>query len=128
MFVLRADDVLLFLVAWEAMSVLSYLLVSYEQRRTESAQAGFVMLAMSEAGAIAVVLAFAILVNAAGRLDFPALRASADGARPGAGGLAVFLLSFFGFAVKAGLVPVEQLAAARAPGRAHQRLGAAFGR
>ena len=64
------------MVAWETMSVLSYLLVSYGHRRTESAQAGFLMLAMSEAGAIAVVLAFAILVNAAGRLDFPALRAS----------------------------------------------------
>ncbi len=105
-FVLVADDVLSFMVAWEAMSVLSYLLVSYEHRRTESTQAGFLMLAMSEAGAIAVVLAFAILVNAAGRLDFPALRASAA-ALAGAGGLAVFLLSFFGFAVKAGLVPLS---------------------
>ena len=105
-FVLVSYDTLLFMVAWEVMSVVSYLLVSYEQRRVESAQAGFVMLAMSEAGAVAVVLAFAILVNAAGRLDFPALRASST-ALVGAGGLAVFLLSFFGFAVKAGLVPLN---------------------
>ncbi len=64
------------------------------------------MLAMSEAGAIAMVLAFAILVNVAGRLDFPALR-STSAALAGAGGLAVFLLSFFGFAVKAGLLPLN---------------------
>ncbi len=105
-FVMVSYDILLFMVAWEAMSVVSYLLVSYEQRRVESAQAGFLMLAMSEAGGLAVVLAFAILVNAAGQLDFPALR-SASTALAGAGGLAVFLLSFFGFAVKAGLVPLN---------------------
>jgi hydrogenase-4 component B len=105
-FVMVSYDILLFMVAWELMSVLSYLLVSYEHRRTESAHAGFLMLAMSEAGAIAVVLALAILVNASGRLDFPALR-SASAALAGAGGLAVFLLSFFGFAVKAGLVPLN---------------------
>ncbi len=99
-------DILSFMVAWEVMSVVSYLLVSYEQRRVESAQAGFLMLAMSEAGAVAVVLAFAILANAAGRLDFSALRASST-ALTGAAGLAVFLLSFFGFAVKAGLVPLN---------------------
>ena len=105
-FVLISYDVLLFMVAWEVMSVLSYLLVSYEHRRTESARAGFLMLAMSEAGAIAMVLAFAILVNAAGRLDFPALR-STSAALAGVGGLAVFLLSFFGFGVKAGLLPLN---------------------
>ena len=105
-FVMVSYDVLLFMIAWEVMSVVSYLLVSYELRRTESARAGFLMLAMSEAGAIAMVLAFAILVNAAGRLDFPALR-SATAALAGSGGLAVFLLSFFGFAVKAGLLPLN---------------------
>ncbi len=104
--VLISYDVFLFMVAWEVMSVLSYLLVSYEHRRTESARAGFLMLAMSETGAIAVVLAFAIMVNAAGRVDFPALR-SASAALAGAGGFAVFLLSFFGFAVKAGLLPLN---------------------
>jgi hydrogenase-4 component B len=105
-FVMISYDVLLFMVAWEVMSVLSYLLVSYELRRTESARAGFLMLAMSEAGAIAMVLAFAILVNAAGALDFPALR-SVSGALAGSGGFAVFVLSFFGFAVKTGLLPLN---------------------
>jgi hydrogenase-4 component B len=104
--VIVSYDILTFMVAWEAMSVLSYLLVSYEHRRLASAQAGFLMLAMSEAGAVAVVLAFAILVNAAEQLDFPALRSHST-MLGGAGGFAVFVLSFFGFAVKAGLVPLN---------------------
>jgi hydrogenase-4 component B len=104
--VIVSYDILSFMAAWEAMSVVSYLLVSYEHRRVESARAGFLMLAMSEAGTVAVILTFAILVNAGGQLDFPALRSNST-ALEGAGGLAVFALSFFGFAVKAGLVPMN---------------------
>jgi hydrogenase-4 component B len=104
--VLMADDAISFLVAWELMSIASYLLVNYEYERKESSHAGFVMLAMSEAGTIAVALAFMLVAGAAGTLEFARLRAAA----PALGdeiGWAVFLLSFFGFAVKAGLVPLN---------------------
>ncbi len=103
--VLIADDAISFLVAWEAMSIVSYLLVTYEDRE-ESAQAGYVMLAMSEVGVIAVVIAFVLISSPTGNLDFAGLRANA----PALGERvrwAVLLLSFFGFAVKAGLVPVN---------------------
>ncbi len=104
--VLAAGDAFSFLLAWELMSVLSYLLVSFEQEREESTRAGFLMLGMSEAGMVAVVLAFAILVNASGTVDFAATRLAAAGLGGGAA-LAVFLLSFLGFAVKAGLAPLN---------------------
>ena len=42
-----ADDALSFLIAWELMSIASYLLVNFEYERHESSHAGFVMLAMS---------------------------------------------------------------------------------
>ncbi len=104
--VLIADDAISFLVAWEAMSIASYLLVVYEYEHEESSQAGFVMLAMSEAGTIAVMIAFVLAAGNAGALDFPALRSSSP--LPGEGvRWAILLLSFFGFAVKAGLVPVN---------------------
>ncbi len=103
--VVISDQVLSFLIAWEAMSIVSYLLVTFEER-DDSAQAGYVMLAMSEAGMIAVVVAFILAASGAGSLEFSALRAGApmlgEGMR-----WAIFLLSFFGFAVKAGLVPVN---------------------
>ncbi len=103
--VLIAGDTISFLSAWEAMTIASYLLVNYEHERAESSQAGFVMLAMSEGGTIAVAIALILIAGAAGTFDFAAI-AAAPPAVAAATGWAVFLLSFFGFAVKAGLVPV----------------------
>jgi formate hydrogenlyase subunit 3/multisubunit Na+/H+ antiporter MnhD subunit len=94
--------VISFLVAWEFMSIASYLLVNYEFERFESSRAGYVMLAMSEGGTIA----FIIIAGATGELSFSALRTSAPAAND-ALRWAIFLLSFFGFAVKAGLVPLN---------------------
>jgi hydrogenase-4 component B len=104
--VLISNDTISFLVAWEFMSIVSYLLVNYEYEREESSHAGFVMLAMSEAGNIAVAIAFFLAAGAAGTLGFDQLRSAAPTL---AGDIrwAVFLLSFFGFAVKAGLVPLN---------------------
>ena len=104
--VLVADDTISFLAAWEAMSIVSYLLVTYDYKREESSHAGFVMLAMGEAGTIAVAIAFLLAANSAGTLDFDGLRAAPRAFGDGIA-WAVFLLSFFGFAVKAGLVPVN---------------------
>jgi hydrogenase-4 component B len=100
-----ADDALSFLIAWEAMSIASYLLVTYEGH-DESAQAGYVMLAMGEAATIAVAIALILAASGGGSLEFAALRAG--GPMLGEGTKwAVLLLSFFGFAVKAGLVPLN---------------------
>jgi hydrogenase-4 component B len=103
---LIAEDVISFLVAWELMSIASYLLVTFEFERIESATAAYVMLAMSEAGTIAAALAFVLAAGEAGGLGFSALRTSAPGISETLR-LAIFLLSFFGFGVKAGLVPVN---------------------
>jgi len=104
--ILIAADALLFLLAWEAMSVLSYLLVNFEHRRDESSRAAYLMLGMGEAGFVAVAVAFLYLATKAGSLDFAAFRTAAADLVPVARWL-VFLLTFFGFGVKAGLVPVN---------------------
>lgn len=99
-----AGDALSFLWSWEIASVLGYLLVNYLHKDEESAGAGLMMIAMSEAGAIAVVVGFAILVGSAGGIDFESIRAAAPGLSEPVG-FAVFVLFFFGFGVKAGLIP-----------------------
>jgi hydrogenase-4 component B len=104
--VLIAGDVISFLAAWEFMSIASYLLVNYEFERAESSRAGYVMLAMSEGGTIAVAIAFIIIAGAKGELAFSAMRISGPAASD-ALRMSIFLLSFFGFAVKAGLVPLN---------------------
>jgi hydrogenase-4 component B len=101
---LVAGDVFSFFIAWEVMSVLSYLLVNYEHGHEENTRSGFLMLAMSEAGTLAALVAFLIMAKASGSLGFASLRSLSLGQ---SARWAVFLLSFFGFGVKAGLVPVN---------------------
>jgi hydrogenase-4 component B len=103
---LVAGDVLSFLLTWEAMSIFSYFLVNYEHEKEETTKSGFLMLSLSEAGTLAAVLAFFLLGRTAAGLDFPSLRTAAAGMGE-ASRWAVFLLSFFGFGVKAGLVPTN---------------------
>jgi hydrogenase-4 component B len=104
--ILIAADALLFLLAWEAMSILSYFLVNFEHRRDESSRAGYLMLAMGEAGFVAVAVVFLFLAAKAGSLEFSALKTASVDLGLTARWL-VFLLTFFGFGVKAGLVPVN---------------------
>jgi hydrogenase-4 component B len=104
--ILIAHDMLLFLLAWEAMSILSYLLVNFGNRRDETSRAGYLMLAMGEAGFVAVALVFLFLAVKAGSLEFAAFKTA--GANFGSfARWTIFLLTFFGFGVKAGLVPVN---------------------
>ncbi len=100
--VLLARDVVSFLLAWELMSITSYLLVNFEFEREETIRAGYLMLAMGEAGTLAAAIALLLLANAAGSMEFHAMTS----AHVGTGfRWAVFLLSLFGFGVKAGLIP-----------------------
>jgi hydrogenase-4 component B len=101
-----ANDAVSFLISWECMSILCYLLVNYEQSRGTDTRAGFIMLAMGEAGFLAVVLAFLIAGRGSADWSFPAL-AAASGQLSGKAVWGVFLLGFLGFGVKAGLVPVN---------------------
>jgi len=104
--ILIAEDVFGFLLAWEAMSISSYMLVNFEHQREGTSQAGYLMLAMGEAGFIAVAIVFLFLAAKAGTWQFSELKTAAIGMGPAARWI-VFLLSFFGFGVKAGLVPVN---------------------
>lgn len=104
--ILAAGDVLLFLLAWEVMSIITYFLVTFEHEEPAHTQAGYVMLAFSEAGTLSAVLGLLVLAVSARSLDFASLKAAAPALGHDAR-WAVFLLTFFGFAVKAGLVPVN---------------------
>lgn len=101
---LVSADVLSFLFSWEAMSILTYLLVNYKHESEENTRAGYLMLAMGEAGTLAVLIGFLILGNSAGSLEFASMR-SAVVAIGAESRWAIFLLTFFGFSIKAGLVP-----------------------
>ncbi|HTU33694.1 MAG TPA: proton-conducting transporter membrane subunit [Candidatus Acidoferrum sp.] len=104
--ILIASDILSFLLAWESMSLLSYFLVSFEYQREGTSAAGYLMLAMGEAGFMAVEIVLIVLAARSGSLEFSSLKAAVEGLGPVAH-WAIFLATFFGFGVKAGLIPVN---------------------
>ncbi len=102
---IAGTDAVTFLFNWRVMSVVCMLLVGFESRKRDHVQAGYLLLAMTEAGVLAATLGVLIVSGfGATGLDFAALRAGT----PSVGSTAtwaVFLLTFFGFGVKAGLLP-----------------------
>jgi hydrogenase-4 component B len=102
--VLIADDAYTFLVSWEFMSLASWALVMAHHREAGNARAGFVYIVMASFGALALLLAFALLAGPAGAYTFAAMRAS-----PVPLGLAglVLALALLGAGSKAGLVPLH---------------------
>jgi hydrogenase-4 component B len=105
--VLSAADAIAFLMSWELMAILGYGLVNCQRRGEESDRPGYMMLAMGEAGFVAVVLAFVVLARSSASLDFSSLRLQGSAADAGLR-WAIFLLSFGGFGVKTGLIPLNR--------------------
>jgi len=104
--VLVAANAIVFLVAWESMALVSYLLIVRNHREDGVARAGFLFLAMSEAGFALIVAAFAIVAVKTGTMDFGLIAARSAHLSTGWLG-AVFVLALLGFGFKAGMVPLH---------------------
>jgi hydrogenase-4 component B len=103
-FVLLADDAYLFMVAWETMALSSYFLVITDHQLPAIRRAGFLYLLIAHLGAIAILLCFGVLHGGRGDYTFDALRAAQ--LQPVWASVA-FLLAFFGFGAKAGMIPLH---------------------
>ncbi len=93
-------------MAWESMSIVSYLLVAFEHDDQPAADAGFFMLAMSQLGTGTFLVAFFLLGGPLHTLNFEQMRAGMS-AVPEAVRTGAFLFFFFGFGAKAGIVPLH---------------------
>jgi len=106
--VLLARNGVLFLVAWETMTIASWYLVTLEDGDEAHRTAGITYLVASQVGTACLLVFFALLAAraapgpAAGSLDFTRL----GGLAGGAGGAAL-ALALVGFGTKAGLVPLH---------------------
>ncbi|MDA3922985.1 MAG: proton-conducting transporter membrane subunit [Salinisphaera sp.] len=98
--------VLSLIFTWEIMSLALWALISFDTRNPNSVRAGVLTLAVSEAGALAALAGLLILANAAGSSNLAAIAAAADHMSPGVIWAGV-LLTFFGFGVKTGILPVN---------------------
>lgn len=108
--VVLADDALFFLISWEVMAAASYFLVMFEDEKHENQRAAFLYIVVAHVGAIAILLSFGIMAGITTGFEgfsgytFDAMR-QADFSLGWA--TAAFLLAFFGFAAKAGVVPLH---------------------
>jgi hydrogenase-4 component B len=104
--VLAAGGVVTFLVAWETMALLCYLLILRRPRRDDVAGGAFWFLALSETGFVLIVAAFVILAAKTHSMQLDVIAARAY-LVPGAWRDTAFLLALTGFGFKAGLVPLH---------------------
>ncbi|MBF0465428.1 MAG: hydrogenase 4 subunit B [Nitrospirae bacterium] len=106
--VVLADDALFFLISWEVMAGASYFLVMFEDGHSENRRAAYLYMVMAHVGAVLILLAFGVLAGVTTGFEnftgytFDAMRAVDFPVR---WATAAFLLSFAGFAAKAGVIP-----------------------
>ena len=93
-----------FLIFWESMTLASYFLVIFEHEKSESVDAGYLYFVIAHIGTALIMLAFLVLYQHTRSFDFSSFR---DATLPQATKNLVFLLAFFGFGAKAGIVPLH---------------------
>lgn len=109
--VLLARNGLHFLLAWEAFTVCAYFLITLESRHRAVREAGWLYLAASHAGTLALFAMFSWLAAATGSWELGPMRDRSELAP-------LYWLALLGFGVKAGVFPLHiwlPSAHARAP-------------
>jgi len=102
--VLVADDAFIFLVAWEFMSLTSWLMVLADHEKEENRKAGLVYLTMATFGTFCLLPCFGLMAGAGGDYTFAAMRAKELTTLTGS---LVVLLVLLGAGSKAGLAPLH---------------------
>jgi formate hydrogenlyase subunit 3/multisubunit Na+/H+ antiporter MnhD subunit len=103
--VLVARNAVLFLVAWEWMSLAAWGLIAFGGVGPEARRAGWIYLVAAHAGSVALLLVFATLAHASGgAASFEAIAAHGRLVLPGAW---LLLLALLGFGPKAGVIPLH---------------------
>ncbi len=100
--VVLARNALLFLVAWEVMSLSSFFLVGFENERNEVRVATWTYLIATHIGTAFLLVMFLLLGQTADGLGFSQL----GGLTPQLAGIC-FVLALIGFGTKAGIVPAH---------------------
>ncbi len=104
--VVLADNGFFFLILWEIMSLLSYLLVVTEHEKPGVREAGLFYLIMTHVGTAFIMLTFLIFAREAASFSFEAFRHPARAIPDGVRSIA-FFAALIGFGAKAGIVPLH---------------------
>jgi hydrogenase-4 component B len=99
-----SNNLLLFLLFWELMSLLSYFLVIYESEKDEVQKAGRIYIIMTYTGTAFITAAFAMIASYSGSFDIPSISSAAI---PHSTANIIYLFLLIGFGTKAGIIPVH---------------------
>lgn len=102
--VVTINNAFYFIVFWEMMTLVSYLLVIWESEKEETMQIGYVYMLVAHIGAALILVAFLIMYSKTSSFDFGLWRQTwmSTGIKS-----LVFILAFIGFGAKAGMVPLH---------------------
>ena len=103
--VVTARNAVLFLVAWEVMSLASFFLVTFEHEKESVRRAGWTYLVATHIGTAFLTLMFVVLGVRAGSFDFDAFAAA--GPAIAASANVLFVCAVVGFGTKAGFMPLH---------------------
>jgi hydrogenase-4 component B len=102
--VLVAKNAVLFLVAWELMTFVSYFLITFYNEKESVRKVGYIYLIATHTGTFCLLVMFLLMGAQAGSMNFDQMAAVAFPS--GLAGL-IFVLALFGFGVKAGFIPLH---------------------
>ncbi|MDP2645997.1 MAG: proton-conducting transporter membrane subunit [Desulfobacterales bacterium] len=101
--VVIARNCMLFVMAWEFMSLSSFFLVMSEHEKSTVREAGWIYLTAAHLGTACLLVLFLLLGGTGANLDFDHLTAPSS---PFIAGV-LFVLAVFGFGAKAGIIPLH---------------------
>ncbi|MBI3990626.1 MAG: hypothetical protein HY350_00600 [Candidatus Omnitrophica bacterium] len=104
--VVTAGNALIFLIAWEVMSLVSYFLVVFDHTHEKSVTAGTIYIVMTHIGTGFLVAAFFVMYKYANSFDLIAMKTACQN-MPAQVKNTVFLFLLTGFGTKAGIVPLH---------------------
>lgn len=102
--VMLARDVVLFLLAWEVMSISPFFLIDFNDSDSTVRDVSWLYLVAAHIGAVLLLVFFGLLWHLTGNTAFTSLEVLSLGPVFSS---ALFLLALFGFGAKAGLAPMH---------------------
>lgn len=104
--VVTARNAILFLIAWEAMTLVSYFLVIFESHSSKSVNAGLIYIVMAHIGTAFLAAAFIIMYRYIGSFDLTVIKDGISLIPPNVKNI-LFVFFLIGFGTKAGIVPLH---------------------
>jgi hydrogenase-4 component B len=104
--VVTSSNALLFLIAWEIMSLVSFFLVIFDHEHYKSVKAGIIYIVMTHIGTAFLIAAFLLMFRHSHSFDFSLMKLACQ-SMPSATRNIIFLSLLIGFGTKAGIVPLH---------------------